>query len=71
LTGGYILLVGDAEFDASPVSGFFFTVAWIGYQILEKDGRLVEVESGRQGVSGRIDVICRETNAILWGLRYF
>jgi hypothetical protein len=26
----------------------------------------MEVEFGRKGVSGRIDVFCRDTNAIFW-----
>ncbi len=34
----------------------------IGYDVLEKDGRSVAVEFGRQGVSGRIDLYCKDTN---------
>jgi len=39
-------------------------VVRIGYEILEKDGRLMAVEFGRQGVFGRIDVYCIDTNAV-------
>ena len=38
-------------------------VVQIGYQIIERDGKFIEVEFGRQGVSGRIDLNCYDTNA--------
>jgi hypothetical protein len=37
-------------------------VVQIGYQIIERDGKFIEVEFGRQGVSGRIDSYCYDTN---------
>jgi hypothetical protein len=35
----------------------------IGYGVFEKDERSAAVEFGRQGVFGRIDVYCIDTNA--------
>ena len=35
----------------------------IGYEVFEKDGRSAAVEFGRQGVFGRIDMYCIDTNA--------
>jgi len=38
-------------------------VVRIGYEVFEKDGRSAAVEFGRQGVFGRIDGYCVDTNA--------
>ena len=38
-------------------------VVQIGYQILNRDGKFIEVEFGMQGVFGRIDLDCYDTNA--------